>query len=590
MRKLNFNKKILLIGANLVLGLIFVFFTNCHSGAFEAIDFPSSATGLGSLVGNLSSKGNPFVCTSPNDVSVTPLRRLTRDQYANTLLAVLGSGLFSQLTADINTLPADVLQKNVSDFSASIQDTQMTAYQGIAEKVYQMISTNDSAAQGLAGSCISASPVPPACRDEAIKNLGLQAFRRPLTTDEFAKFRDQVFALGTSGKDGLALTLYTFLLSPDFLFKVEVGEAADPSTDATFKLTSYEIASRLSYTLWSAPPDQTLYSAAANDSLKNPDQLAAQIDRMLADPRAEQKMSGFFQYWLNPRKFSAASFSPDFLQGLDVAAANTEFERELNEYVDYIVWQKKGSFTDLLTSPLSFARTPAVAAIYGHAPVTDSSMPATMSGRRKGLLMRGSVLATEGNETHPILRGVKFRSRFLCATLGLPSGVMTNVPQFFSDLARTQSSTRVRTTGLTSSNACMACHGQINPFGFAFENFDGMGRFRTEERAFSTAGTLLATHAIDTQVDGLVVDPQTSLSAHDGYDVIDDLVEGTQASACFVEQISRYYKIQLEQPQDSCLFSAVYDKIRGSGQTPASIVGGFKQFLSHPSVMQRRFQ
>ncbi len=540
--------------------------------------------------GGDSAPANPFVCSTPQGSPITPLRRLTKEEYTNSLLALVGSNLFAQLLPDVNTLANDALVKSISDFSALIQDTQMAAYQAIAEKAYQLMVANPSIVAQLVGNCITDATTTVNCRDSAITKLGKLAFRRPLTVEEIALYRTQLFPLGTSGVEGIGYVVYHMLQSPAYLLKVEVGDSGDTSSGDTFQLTQYEIASRLAYMLWAAPPDAELYEAADAGLLTDPANLKKQVDRMLANPLTKNRMSAFFSYWLKPSRYAASSYSSEFLKGANVQSMNEEYSREMMAFIDYIVWQKNGTYADLLTSNVSFAGTAEVAEAYGHAPVVSGGGPATMTGRRQGLLMRGPVIVTEGNETHPILRGVKFNNRFLCRQFGLPSGVMTSDPKFFSDEARMKMSTRERTAGITSNTSCMACHSQINPFAFAFENFDGLGRPRSVENAFSTTGTLLTTHPIDTKVDGIVVDPGTKIHAEDGFDVIQQIVDSAQGPACFATQMTRFYRIQLESPEDSCLLSSMYQNLRGKDYSGTSIVKSFTQLLTDPTITRRRFQ
>lgn len=572
----------------MVSGILFALvttYTNCGPGfqmASQSDSLNMSSIGL--------SKDNPFKCEDPNATSLAPLRRLTRDEYSNSVLGLVGSTIHTQLVDTINTLSADQMMKSLSDFSPIISDSQMSGYQSVAERAYRIISQDLNQAKALGGDCIAVNPISAACKDAAITNLGLLAFRRPLTEVEKVKYRDQVFTLGSSGQDSIGLLVYTYLLSPDFLMLVETGAPTDATPGSSFELTPYELASRLSYSVWSAPPDKILYAAAAANELNDADKLSAQVDRMLQDPRAQTKMRQFFRYWLDPRSYSASAYSASFLEGLNVDNANSEFQREMYEFIDYIVWQKKGSFRDLLTSPVSFAKTPQVAAIYGHDPVTDPSKPAMMSGRRKGLFMRGPILATEGNETHPILRGVKFNTRFLCMPMGLPSGAMVSSSQFFTDDARKIASTRDRTASMTNNVSCMGCHSMINPYGFALENFDGMGRFRNIEKAFSKDGTFLANHPINTAVDSLVVDFNSKSNVTDGMDVVDKMVDSARAPACFVEQISRYYRIRNETNEDSCMLAEMYEKVKGADYADKSILDTFKTFIMSRNMKQRRYQ
>lgn len=387
--------------------------------------------------------------------------------------------------------------------------------------------------------------------------------------------------------DRVGLVVYGMLMSPNFLLKPEIG--TEPADADTFALSPFELASRLSYDLTDGPPDAELMAAATANKLSSRAELAAHVDRLVSSARGRAKIRAFFVYWLNPQRYSAASFAADFLQGVDVVQLNDEFEREMFEYLDYMVFTKKASLEDLLTSRESFARGPA-AEVYGHVPHVPNGPPAIMSAERKGLLMRGPVIATEGNETHPIVRGVKIRTRFLCETMGLPSGVMTNDPTFFSDEARALHSTRFRTDGLTSQGACVGCHRLINPPGFAFENFDGLGRVRAVERAYSVQGAFLAEHEIRTDSSNVLLGNVQSVNISNGLDVVDRMLEANTMPGCFVRQAHRFYKAQLESAEDDgCALSSSYQKLMVEN-SEAPLLEMFKSAYLHDSVFRRRMK
>lgn len=559
-------------------------FQNC-GGGFQVLNVDSlgSSGELSFLPG--AKKDNPFVCQSRDTISANPIHRLSKIQLQNTLASVVGKATQQAVANQINTLFDDSLKKDLTDFSNSITDSQMSAYQAIAEAVQAQLRANPTVAQDIGGTCLSAATVTSACRDDAIQKVGTKAFRRPLSPAEITRL-NQAFALGANGIEGLALTVYTLILSPNFLLHLELGDATSTAA-GTFDLTPYEVAARISYGLTDGPPDATLYAAAVANQLSTVSQVRPHVERLILTAEAKEKIHRFVKYWLDPRRYSGANLAPDFLQGLDVAgvsALNDEFEREMYEYVDYVVFDKKGTFDDLVLGRESFARTPAAAAIYGHAAVTGNS-PATVDPVRKGLFMRTPLLAGDGNETHPIIRGVKVRSRLLCETLGLPVGVMTNDPTFFSDAARTRLSTRDRTAGITAGASCMGCHASINPVGFAFENFDTLGRVRMKETAFSTTNMKLAEHAIVTSSDGVRLggDP---LPIRDGLDVIDGMSRQNQLAGCFVRQVSRFYRIQKETVDDACFLNEIYQKSMITTNTP--VIDVFKTQYLQPTLFKRR--
>lgn len=558
-------------------------FQNCGPAYINNLSLSSLASS-GSLNLNPGAyKQNPFQCAAPTVQAVSPIQRMTRNQYVNNLKRLVGNDGYNQAATLINSLYEDTLKKSVTDFSNTISDNQMTAYEVIASAILNYVKNTPVLVQQLGGSCFQQTTITDTCRNSAIKNIGLLAFHRPWTDTEVQQWSTNVYTQGATPAESLAFSVYAMMLSPEFLMHVEVGT---PSSDTSnsYDLTPYEVAARISYGTTDAPPDQELMTAAAQGQLSTIAQVTAHVDRLIQSPESKIKVRNFFTYWLDPRRYSASNFAPKFSDGLDVNAANDEFSREMNEFIDYIVFTKKGSFEDLIQGSESFARTPAVAAIYGHTAVTGST-PASVANSRKGLLMRTPVIATDGNETHPILRGVKFRNRFLCESFGLPSGINTNDPTFFSDEARIRFSTRVRTAGITAGTSCMGCHASINPVGFAFEGFDSLGRVRPIEKSYSSAGEVLAEHPIDTASPHLNLGAR-DIAVQDATGLVDAMMQENILPGCFVKQVSRFYRIQQESADDACLFGSVYDKAITKPGTPVLEV--FRQQFLTNNIFKRR--
>ncbi|MGE0527988.1 MAG: DUF1592 domain-containing protein [Bdellovibrionales bacterium] len=510
--------------------------------------------------------------------------RLSKTQYSNTILNLVGSAAHAKVLPLIETLYADVLKNSPLDFTREIDDVQMSAYEAVADKLYSLISSDQALAVSLAGSCISNTPITPACRDAFIDNVGLKAFRRPLTSEEKNRFATKIFSIGKNGAESVGWTVYALVGSPAFNLHLSLGSENLASTE--YDVTPYEVASRLSYLIADSPPDTALFAAAAAGELSSLEQLRPHVDRLFVTSAAKDKLNRFFTYWLDPKRYGKSAFSSEFLDGVNVDALNVELDKELYEYINYIVFTKKGSFEDLITSRESFARTPAAASIYGHAPVTGSE-PQLTSTERMGLLMRTPVLATEGNETHPILRGVKFRARFLCTPLGLPAGVLLNGdPTFGTEQARIEMSTRKRTEGLTGSTSCMGCHKAINPMGFAFENFDNLGRVRQKEKVYSSAGKLVAEHFIDTNVATSFSSRSAVQHASDGAELISQMMNDSALPACFAKQAHDFYRLRERAPEDDCLLSGMYDNL--VIEPGKSVLDSLKAMVLHESIFRRR--
>ncbi len=529
---------------------------------------------------------NPFQCSSQGSTSMKPMRRLTRDEISNVLASLGSSALTSEIQSKVDTIPQDMIVSKILDYQIFLTEDQVQLYQGLASGVMDLVLSNDTVYSQLAGTCFQQSSLTTACRDAYIDKVSLKTYRRPLTAAEKSDLVARTFTTGVTARESAALVMYRLVLSPQFLFHLDMGTSADP-VNGSLPLSPYEVASRLSFALWDGPPDDTLYNAAKNNQLATLDQVRAQFDRMVLDARAKTKLMRFFRYWLAPKQYSADSFATNFLAEVSsFNATMTEMNREMEKFIEYIVWTKKGSFKDLLLDKTSFASTSQAATIYGHAAVSGANM-AQMGGERAGLLLRTPFLMTEGNETHPIIRGVKLRSRILCEELGAPSGVLVAGNSLFGDAAKAMYSVRHRTTELTKTESCMACHAKINPLGFALEAYDNLGRFRTAEKAFSTVGQLLATHPIDTNVSEPLIDSSTS-NLSGGLDMVQKIVDGDRAPACFVKQAHRFYSFQNETAEDNCQLGAVFDKLKTPGYVNAPILDVYREMTVNANIFKRR--
>jgi hypothetical protein len=380
-----------------------------------------------------------------------------------------------------------------------------------------------------------------------------------LSADEVTWFQ-QVYSGASSPLEGIGNVIAVALQSPEFLYLLELGDST--GSDSSFALTQYEIASRLSYQLWDTMPDDELFTLADQGKLSDNQVISNQIDRMINQPEAKAKISRFFLYWLLYTKGkSEPSTNPSFLNGLNTSGLNTEMTRELEEYINYVVWQKRGTYQDLLTLKDSFAKTEALAQIYQHPLLTSGTQ--IMGGTRKGLLMRLPFLISGDSYNHPILRGVFLRKRILCDDLGAPSAnQLTTAPEVDTLPYIQQYTVRERIAMKTSSNSCITCHSQINPLGFAFENFDSLGRERTVETAYDPNFQVIAQHQVNTQVTDLNLGARAPASVASGSELVDAIANGEKGSACFARQVFRFYNIRRETPQDGCALGSTFTSAR----------------------------
>jgi hypothetical protein len=316
-------------------------------------------------------------------------------------------------------------------------------------------------------------PVRDACATAFVESFAPRAWRRPLTTEEEAELAG-FFAMGQEGGfffDGLRMALEYTLQAPEFLYHVEIGRpSADP---ALYALDDYELAARLAYLAWGSSPDDELWNAASSGSLATPEQIRAQADRLFADPRAHETVRRFYEQWLQLDDLEYltkdSELFPEFTSV--VRAAMLE---ETRTFVDELVWNEGATMSDLLTADRTWLPED-LAGIYG----ASSGAGVALPEGRLGLLTHPSILAinSKPNSHSPVRRGVFVMRRILCTEPPKPpDDVDFNAPDRSTALT-----TRERFAEHATNARCAACHSQIDPIGFAFENFDGIGRFRVQE-------------------------------------------------------------------------------------------------------------
>jgi hypothetical protein len=330
------------------------------------------------------------------------------------------------------------------------------------------------------------------CIGKFVETFGLRAFRRPLSADETGRFNTLFGKLrGVQAVYAEAVhdLLVSFLQSPEFLYRWELQ--GDPIKDgALVKFGPYELASRLSYLIWSSMPDDTLFNAAKSGGLDKPDQIGAQAERMLKDPRATDALTDFHMQWLG-------IYGADELEKGDIYKTYTPEvgKAMLGETAAFIQAtflgpQATGKLEDLFTSSSSYLNE-ALAKHYGVPGVTGNTfrkvdMDAT---QRAGLLTQGAFLTKHSKEVEsfPIARGVYVLRNVLCQDIPEPNIMLPPPPE-----QKMGVTTRQLYEDFTKAAACQACHGRINAVGFAFEHYDAVGGWRADEEGqkVDASGTL----------------------------------------------------------------------------------------------------
>jgi len=311
------------------------------------------------------------------------------------------------------------------------------------------------------------------CASGFLSSFGTRLFRRPLTDAEYTRYLTlfETTRSAYSTSEALHSLLHAMLLSPAFLYRDEtrLGTADD----------AYQMASLLSFTLWSTTPDDELLAAAADDALRTPTQVHAQAERMLASPRARAGIGQFFEQLFDLPKYQRMEKDeaehPDF-SGPMVDA----MKQELRDFVGYVVFEGEGTLRELLTAPYSVFDE-RLASIYGVTPSSDPSAPTPLPAEeRAGLLTQPGFLAATApaSGTKPVTRGNFVLDRLLCIDLPPPPEDMLMLPP---DVAEADLSTREKFELHIERLDCASCHQYLDPIGFGLEQYGGLGQFRTHE-------------------------------------------------------------------------------------------------------------
>lgn len=340
-----------------------------------------------------------------------------------------------------------------------------------------------------------------ACAKQIVSTLTTQAFRRPVADADV----DVIMGFFRDGREeggnfdaGIEAAIQRLLADPEFIYRAEIEPTA-VAAGSTYQISDLELASRLSFFLWSSVPDAELVQLASQNKLHEPRVLKEQVDRMIADPRSEAFVKNFTGQWLNLRGIAASEpvveMFPDFDSTLREA-----FAREVELFFASII-QEDRSVLDLLTADYTFVNE-RLAKHYGIPGVYGSQFRRVQldaeHDMRRGLLGKGALLTitSVAASTSPVKRGKWFLETFYgVSPPDPPPGVETNIEQKEGEKPKTL---RARLEAHRINPTCTTCHQMFEPLGLALENFDAVGQWRTmdvgnqiDPSGFITDGTKL---------------------------------------------------------------------------------------------------
>ena len=505
------------------LGLVAAASSACSSGSGKSMATPPPVVGP--------------LCTT-RDPGPSPLRRLTRVEYGRTMDDLLGAGVL-----DSARLPPDERALGFAN-NAEVVSTGgllVEAYADLAEQAGDYVAAHAATYAPCAAAAADAT-----CAAAFIADFGRRAWRHALGADEQASLA-AVYAAGEADAgfpEGIARVTAVLLSSPQFLYRIESGTGV-PATEpaGAVPLAANELATRLSYLVWGSMPDRALLDAADGGRLATPADLAREARRMLADPRAHAVVATFHAEWLGLDQLGAVS-KDQIVYPLFTPALAAAFTTETATFVDQVIWNREGTLAALLSAPYTFGDA-TLAAFYGAAPPAagGAGLITLPAGQRAGLLTQGAFLSVYGkaNQSDPIHRGRFVRERLFCTTPPSPPPNITVRPPDLDP----RLTTRQRFAAHTGNPMCSGCHVLLDPIGFSFEHYDGIGHWRDMEggQPVDSSGALSGTD-VDGTLDGAVM-------------LTGDVAKSTEVEVCYATQWFRFAYGRGETTDDACNISSL---------------------------------
>jgi len=474
------------------------------------------------------------------------LRRLTNFEYDNTLRDLLGvqpkwGALF----------PPDDVAVGFDDIASA--EHVATIYTNVARQAAEDVGANTDLTNVVPCDLSNGTD---ACAQSFITSFGARAFRRPLTDAESARYQalEKTIAAAEGFEGGVRAVVMAMLQSPNFLYRTELGAR----TGANYTLGPYEIASELSYLLTSSMPDDALLTDAASGALSRPDVIASHAKRLLQTDRAKASLEHFVDQWLLLNRLDIAVKDPNTYPAYTPDLRDAMHDESVAYFVN-TMRTDSATFQSLLTGTTTYASS-ALAQYYGlgqpAGPADPNGLsPYALPSGRAGFLTQAAILTTQAkpDRPSPVLRGELVRVQLLCQALPPPpAGVNTQLPPVDPNVPN-----RERFTAHSQNQPCQSCHQLMDPIGFGFEGFDGIGR--PVPGNVDTSGNIVGTDSTNGPFNGVP-------------NLASILAASPDAQNCFALQWYRYGYGVDDTADDSCGAAKVEADFRANKLTLLGLI------------------
>jgi hypothetical protein len=487
-------------------------------------------------------KTDRTACEAGTEPSPSSFKRLSRLEYMNTLKDLL------QLpeAPNVAAIPDDPSVYNFKTMASvqSVQVSHLNGYLSVATEQAEALMASPERRNRVLGCDYNNA----GCFDSFITQFGALAYRRPLGQEEAGRIRQYVAGNASSTQDQFILALQIFLTSPNFIYRVEVGNSAEGLST----LDDYELVSRLAFALWGRGPSADLLNRAGAGELRTAEGLRMVAEQMLTDPRARENMQHFFEQWLATNLIEPPVEKPQgWYEGII-----RDMQMETNKLLGEYVWENR-DFMQIFTESRSYM-TAGLAGYYGlPQPASADGVVTLPSGDPRantGILTHASNMFSKGDGDLIAKRGNWLRSTFLCKELQLPASVVDLINGKFAGYTPMEI--------LTERNrdaACERCHAQIDPIGVAFAPFDRSGRF--------DHSVVLADYPILPGFpDAANPDVRTI------QDIARELSQMPEVSECLADRLFLYMRNHVPEDTDHCAVYSASDQFRNSSHQFASLL------------------
>jgi hypothetical protein len=500
----------------------------------------------------------------------SPTQRLSSRDYSEAIRSIFGRFIAEdRLRSILAAIPSDN-QRGGPVFEQMKQNLSFDLIQGYAqaaENLSEELRKREDWFDEVLGESACKSSLNQRCIDNFFWNIGRPLYRRQLTDAEKTRYSRFTESEAGDGRQKVLMMTQSLLQAPAFIFREE--RAGTETTDGLFSLTEYELAARLAAFLWRSAPDKQLLDRAWQGQLRrNWDE---EVARMMQDPRFESMLDHFYSSWLNLDFMPAANYSDSFLDGMQLNKDSylPELRRELLSFTRYIT-QNDFYFADLVSSRKVRADSDFLARLYGTSRQSDFQEMET----RPGILSRAGLLANGLDYASIVKRGLWINSRILCRDIPPPPDptVIANPPR-----PNPTASSRQQLEARTGQGFCVSCHKSINPPGFVLEQFDALGRFRTEEKVITDSGIFI--HPLDTRLTSANIDSSADPAANNIQDYTEILARSPRAHQCFVEHWYMYTFARKPTTPERCFINEFATKMQSKDMSIRQMI---REMTRHP--------